>query len=568
MKSKFSRSVRAVALLATLSLLFLALGSCEKQPAGSTHLDEVREDLKSFGAAVEKRAMAEADPTEDEAKLTETKKTLAKTLADIETYGENLGKMKTLRKVSDLDLPAQLMSDGISQPFGLMIYDGESKKFVRLSQRESLFDESKKTLLFVHGMGINESWKNADLFFPTHNVLCFFWGAFAAEQSDPAGLLNVCDKTWFRDGKKRYTLTAEDVKTKAEWESGDDLRFSVTEILAAHYTDLLSAHPNYRDKEIALAGHSYGGLLVFGLLNYLENAFLSDLIGLDMLPDKVFFCDPYLHDGSSKRHISWLNDMQNPKGGIAFISVLTLRTARLLGVAVTLLRTNEFIGFTSRLLFEQRKLSIDDLRSSALFVSGPATADLGLSESHNYGFSWPSKIIGELLDSKHERDYACGLFNPYHSDFSKTGKAYDLKYNGTLSNEEGIEDVKDDKITLRDPKSRLCGFVYVDKNGNGEMDERLSFRVSGAKITVRDKSGATVCESITGTNGYFETVCAPGEYSAEITLPGKSQIVAAQIALPREPGRLALKSAQNQTWTLNATVEEGVCFTPLLIGAK
>ena len=417
--------------------------------------------------------------------------------------------MKKLLTREKLNLPEDLLSESNFQPFGLRIYDGS--KYVPIDTPD-IFDENKKTLMFAHGMGGNAAWENADTYFNSgYNVLTFFWGSFARE--DNLHMPAVCDKVWFYDGNLRYVT-----EPNGEWNNGENINYSVAEIYAAYYTDLLLSHPDYDSREIIIAGHSYGGMLTTGLLSYLTTAFRSGILPARLLPDRVVLCDPYFMQGITSRHIRWLNNLKNPDyGGIAYLAYETVQTANKLGISVSLIRTNYVVEYPITLAYPNTTVGSEmtkKFNSSVLYVDGPATGMLGVSESHVYGLVWPALNTCELYDSLNPDEYAYGIFNPYHADYARVGETYSLDYNNTPDN------LKDDIITLLNPAdTKIYGFVYNDVNGNGIMDERITKHISGAQVVIKNSDNEIVYDEPTSLNGYFSYRAKPGEYTVTVTVP-------------------------------------------------
>ncbi len=417
--------------------------------------------------------------------------------------------LTSLLSLSDIPLPETLTSSDNSLPFGLMLYDGE--KYVPAFTCDA-FDENKKSLFFTHGMGYNGSWYNSKGYFDAgYNVFAFFWGAFAGEDNMNAAV--VCDKVWFYDGSHRFRT-----ERGGTWNDGSSINHSLVEIYAASYCDFLLAHPDYTSKEITVAGHSYGGMMTFGLLSYLTAAFRSGVLDARLLPDRAIMCDPFLMNGNSSRHVRWLSDMQNPDfGGVAYLAYEGVLAAKSLGISVSLVRTSQFIAMPTVLAYRDLEIGnamLDKLNSSLLYVDAPATNMLNLSDAHNYGIYWPSYVTEEKFDSSNPTEYAYSPLNPYHADYARMGETYSLNFNKTPYN------LKDDEITLDyKGKTKIYGFVFEDENGNGELDERLSKHIVGATVEIKNSSQDVVFTATTSLSGYFEYFALPDVYTLSVTLP-------------------------------------------------
>lgn len=427
-------------------------------------------------------------------------------------YLSHASRMTELVTVDDLDLPDDLISESRMEPFGMRIFDGEKYVAYYSGNNKALFDENKKTIFFAHGMGYNGSFRNPDLFYDDYNILCFYWGAFASEPN--MNMPALAEKIYFYNGNLRY-LNSD----LSGWSDGKTLKYSVAEMYGAYYYDILSSHPNYA-KEIMISGHSYGGMLTYGLLNYLITAFRCGLIGVSVLPDSVALFDPFLIAGKENLKIRWLGDMKNPveHGGVVAIARQTMIDARIIGIAISLIRTSFFIEYptVAALAHESSDVNdrtyIDEFNSHTNFILGYATDMLGLGDGHDYARIWPTLFRTELFDSVYRNEYSFSLTNPYHSRFARVGSVYTLDYNDTPYVTE------DDIITIKDTSvSKLYGFVYDDINENGICDDGLRSHIYGATVTITDSDGKQIYNEKTSLNGYFEINDIPkGKYKISV----------------------------------------------------
>lgn len=421
--------------------------------------------------------------------------------------------MTELVSIDDLDLPDDLISESRRTPFGMRIFDGEKYVPYYSDNNKNLFDENKKTIFYAHGMGGNGSFNNPNLFYDDYNILSFYWGAFANEPN--INMSALAEKIFFYNGNLRY-LNAD----LSGWSNGKTLKYSLAETYGAYYCDVLLSHPNY-SKEITLCGHSYGGMLTYGLLNYLITALRCGLVEVSLIPDSISLFDPFLIAGKENLNIRWLHDMKNPikYGGIVAIARQTMIDARIIGIAITLIRTSFFVEYPTFMALSKDSFDykdrtpIDEFNSHTNFIAGYATNFLGLEGGHNYARVWPTLLRTELYDSVYRDEYAYSLRNPYHSRFARMGSVYTLDYNNSPHT------VKDDVITLNDTStSKLYGFVYKDENDNGICDDGLRSRIYGTNVTITDSDGKEIYNKKTGLNGYFEVNDIPkGRYKITVS---------------------------------------------------
>ena len=414
------------------------------------------------------------------------------------------GGMDSIVTINDLNnLPTDLLEDG---HFGLYIYNSTS--YVPYYGNENIFSTDKKTLFFIHGMGTRGAFSNSKEFFADYNLLAFYWSAFADEGNLKMPL--VGDKTWFYDGNLRYYSHSQ-----KKWIENTDINYSVVEMYFAYYYDVISSLSGY-DKEITLSGHSYGGMVTYGLISYLTNAIRNGLLGVDVLPDNVTLFDPYLLACENTRHIRWLGNMKNPtnKGGAIILAQQAIYDARILGIAVSLVRSSPIIEYPTQVGLNPQisdTTAIDKFNSQFFYIFGIANEMLDLSNAHIYAHTWSALMTTPRYDGTYSEEYSFSLLNPYHSKFARMGTRYTVNYNRTPEN------VDDDIITLSNTEIRkIYGFVYVDENGNDVPDERISSHVCGVKVMVKDENGKIVYLEKTSINGYYELPVTYGTYEISI----------------------------------------------------
>lgn len=427
-------------------------------------------------------------------------------------YGEEeYSSLTAIPKKSDIALPKEL-ADNVSAryKFGLQIFNGS--KFVDAFENASFFNPNKPTIFYAHGMGCNGTFNNpVDYRNAGYNCFSFFWGAYADEEY--LKFSTLAEKVWARDYTKRF-LTDENKWVTPETDSG----YSLTEIYAAYVIDFLSNNGGAQNSNLIFCGHSYGGMLSVALTSYLLEAYKSGLIGAEYLPDELTLFDPFFLPGQSGYHTRWLNDKVNDSENSAgYLTTVTsiLKESRRAGVAVSLIRTSDFIAMPAEM---PDKENYKELLASTVYVHGYGVALFSsspdsLSDGHNYGAMWPVYRKTTFYDENAEGELAFNFTNPYEILFARNGTRYEIDFKKTPF------DYEDDAMASSNITSaKIAGFVYFDKNGNGKLDEKISSHIRDVKVTL--SGNGTEKEFVTSLNGYFEFDVTPGEYTVKIALNG------------------------------------------------
>lgn len=437
----------------------------------------------------------------------------------MEEVGYNLDDsyVPTLTSIPTLDelgLPEFLKTadSGVSR-FGLQSYDKASNSWKSfLFDSDFPFDTTLPTIIFIHGMGGNDQLRNYKAIADSgYNMLCFYWGAFSRE--DNIDMPTVAEKLWFYDDNKRY---ADDERN---WHVDENLNYSVIEIMSTFYLELFKRYPNYSGSQISVLGHSYGGMMTFGFVSYITTAFKSGLINASVLPDSIYYLDPYLMPiKNTTKHIRWLGDITNPydEGGVMLYASRAVKDAKALGISQTFYRSSEGVALPAKLLAPKL---YDEIRNDCLHINADSTYLYSgldaMSWGHIYAIVWPGYTTWQTTDAfTNDTELGCGLFNPYEQLYSRNGVEYKIDYNNT----DKIFD--DDEISsVNIQKSKISGFVYVDANANNVMDERIGKHFYGANVTIKDADGNVILNTTTTINGYYEVEVEQGTYTITVTVP-------------------------------------------------
>ncbi len=423
--------------------------------------------------------------------------------------------LTSIPTLDELNLPEFIKTadSGVSR-FGLQSYDKDTNSWKSfLLDSDFTFDTSLPTIIFIHGMGGNDDLRNyKEIANNGYNMLSFYWGTFSRE--DNINMPVVAEKLWFYDSNKRY---ADDEKN---WHVDEEFNYSVIEVMSTFYLELFRRYPNYSGSQISVLGHSYGGMMTFGFVSYITTAFKCGLISASVLPDSIFYLDPYLMPvKNTAHHIRWLGDVKNnyDEGGVMKIASNAVKDAKQLGISQIFYRSSEGVALPAKLL--QPEL-YDEIRNDCLHLNADSTYLYAgqldaMSWGHIYAIVWPGYTTWQTTDAfTNNTELACGLFNPYEQLYSRNGVEYTIDYNDT----ENVYD--DDEVSsVNIEKAKISGFVYVDANANNVMDERIGKHFYGANVTIKDADGNVVLDTTTTINGYYEVEVTQGTYTITVTVP-------------------------------------------------
>ena len=478
-------------------------------------------------------------------------------------YGENDYKPLTkFRTLDSIYFPDGLLETGL----GMWIYKSDNDTWVRTDTEagRALFDQKKPTFISTHGMGWSSYADCPELYCDQYNVLAFAWGALADETSFAA----IVDKVWLSKFSWKDVNT-EETHVGARWESkvvdengdvtwvweiDDTPDASAIEMYCAYYYDFFSHFPDYEGSSIHLFGHSYGGMISCGATNYLITAYKCGLIPAGMLPDMITMLDPFMMRlTNAGRDIPWLGNISPDFGNICEVFYQTALACKELGITIRMTRFNKGVSMPAALYI----YGGEDVGTSYWnFINNIVYAHLddesvnilgGPEKSHNYAWDWfTSYYTGTMLydhSATKTQEQALCFDMDYDASFARSGIKYNLNLNGTKNNTDddvlhsfyreykydGLPECPDsDQERNETPeewakltgKAKIAGFVYLDRNKNGKLDERIKDHLSGAKVVVKDASGKEIYSVTTAVNGYYEVeVDAEGAYTVSVTLP-------------------------------------------------
>ena len=477
------------------------------------------------------------------------------------SYGDGEYKpMEKIRTLDDIYFPEGLLETEL----GMWIYNGQEDEWYRTDSEEgrAAFDQARPTFISTHGMGCSSHADDPDIYYAAgYNVICFMWGAYADEDNSHVG--DIVDKVWLSDYNrydavgKTYYVGARWEKEDGTWEEEDPSDASVIEMYCAFYYDLFSHFPDYAGSSIHVFGHSYGGMISIGATSLLTTAYKCGLLPAYMLPDVVTLLDPYFMRCSGY-DIAWLGEDTPAAGNIAEIAYQTALDCQKLGIAVQMFRFTKSVAFPATLHYFADKQGGDLNISYWNFVNSVLYAHLtdnsiavfnnNPGTQHNYAWDWyteyyTGKKLTDACATKTEEQAFCFEMD-YDASFARTGIKYNVDLNGTTEDTDddilysfyreykydGKNDLYPNSDVLASEtleqvaelhgKAKIAGFVFLDQNGNGKLDERIKDHLSGAKVTIFDEDGNEVYSTETTINGFYEyEVEKEGKYTIKVKYP-------------------------------------------------
>lgn len=400
--------------------------------------------------------------------------------------------------MEDIYLPAGLDLNEL----GLFWANGSD--WVRYDSENVIFDDDKPVIIFAHGMGTgahapySQKWLDAG-----YNVGCFMWSEFSDDEP-----FTGQSKVWgVYPGKMRW-------KSDGKFEKNDVPSHSLAEIYAACYNDFFASRA-FSGSEIRIYGHSLGGQLTAALSSYFVSALDTGKMNPSFFPDRITILDPFLWNSSDETYITWLNKTLED-GGSVKATLDTVQSLRAKGAAVEFVRSSPWVemaaltngndGNNYALKKETAYLEID----TTFLPSKYGLVD-GIAACHEVGEDWYSGAIDQpvFLDSS-EGAYGEYGISPNTSTsyiYARMGNAYALDLNSTE------EDYSDDTLcSVNIEKPKIAGFVFLDKNDNGIMDDRIISRISGITVSLYEKGQKKALSSVTtNINGYYEFEAEPGK---------------------------------------------------------
>ena len=327
-------------------------------------------------------------------------------------------------------------------------------------------------------------------------------------------------------------------------------------MFGAYYYDFFSAFPDYAGSSIHIFGHSYGGMISIGATSLLTTAFKCGVLPAYMLPDMITMLDPYMMR-CSVYDIPWLGDDTPDFGNICEVAYRTALDCQKLGITVRLFRFTKSVAYPATMNNFALKYGGDLNISYWNFVNNIIYAHLNdetidvfssMEKQHNYAWDWftdyyTGKILTDAEAKLTEEQVLCFEMS-YDASFARTGIKYSVDLSGTMKNTDDdvvssfFREYKYDGADNDYPSSdvarsetaeeiakltgnaKIAGFVYLDRNKNGKLDERIRDHLSGAKIVVTNAAGEEILSSVTTVNGYYEVeVSEKGDYTVKVELP-------------------------------------------------
>ena len=376
-----------------------------------------------------------------------------------------------LVKLSDIYFPEGILDTGL----GMFIWDNAHNSWVRTNTTEgkAIFDQTKPTTVFAHGMGGNGYSSKPDLYTEMgYNVINFAWGTFSDEISEE--WTRIADKIWYHDDLRWLSNSGEFI-------SDDCPSANAAEIYVAYYYDLFSAFPDYSGSEIMIYGHSYGGMLTMGVTSLMCSLYESGEMPAYMVPDKVNLLDPYFMRASVAKDIPWLGGMDQPSIGNVLETIYqTSVKCREIGIAVGSFRTSKMVCWPCTLNKFGEDLTgsywnfCNNIVYSHLDDDSRLTVENYMNRIHAYGWDWftdyyyAGQELKDAAATTDEEAYFIGM--SYAAMFARSGIKYDLDLSGTERN-------TDDDVLV----SFVCDYD-TELNDSIENEDVSEHKTGKAKI--------------------------------------------------------------------------------------
>ena len=445
-----------------------------------------------------------------------------------------------LIQLKDIYFPEGILDTGL----GMFIWDKNTKNWIRTDTEagKAVFDKTKATTVFAHGMGGNGHSSRPDEYTEMgYNVVNFAWGTFSNEESVVWSY--IADKIFFINESMRW-LNNED-----KFVSDDIPNVSVAEIYVAYYYDLFSAFPDYSGSEIMIYGHSYGCMLTMAVASCMCTLYNKGQMPAYMFPDVINLLDPYFSAFSYANIVKWLpDDEQQVFGNALKIIYQAGLKCRNNGTAIGLFRTSKLICGPCTVNSFGTDVTgaywdfCNSIVYSHLSDESKDTVKNYMSRIHQYGWDWftdyyyQDQILTDSTSTTGEEVYYMGM--SYEAMYARAGIKYDVNLSGTEHNgyddvftsffcdyDTEINDVANNEspeilAAYKTGKAKIAGFAYEDKNGNGKFDDRICSHVAGVTVTIKNKDGQTIYSAATEANGYYEVETdVAGEYTITFTAP-------------------------------------------------
>lgn len=447
------------------------------------------------------------------------------TLEDIPaiSYYDNLPE----EAVAELYMPAGLRYEGI----GLFVCYIDDNGGVGIKKTTSqagldLFDATKPTFLFIHGMQRNFGARydeGVNFLKPVieagYNVLLFRWSQFCDEETP----MIIEPKLWGTT-KDKGLVGMRWRNTDNKYVTDDIPNASMAEIFGAYYIDFMLRF-NYTGSLIQFTGHSMGGQLLFSSMSYLLTKEQEGLISPALLPDKVTAFDPYFAPFKDDVYCQWLGkkiseyvfdeagnpvNFPNSKSQRFTSSMDTIADTavalRNRGIACEYVPSISGYVHLLMQLFDPNDPAIDRFKNNCVVLEYRSdwTDITDFNSFHLAGREWYmlSALQGYLMDNalNNPTDFAPTATTPLSYFYARVGTVYRMEPNYTIDVEDDI--IYSDNVT----GAKIAGFAFYDANANGVYDERLQARVPGVKLELYMKDGYSeklIATRITDESGYY-----------------------------------------------------------------
>lgn len=397
----------------------------------------------------------------------------------------------TLITAEDIYLPASINKE----TFGLFFYDTNGNKTI---SKNATINKNKSLVIFFQSSDDNEDnynileWQQKG-----YNVGVFMWQQLADD--DP---YTAERKIWGR-GNLRFSNNPQSlVKTK------DTPKYSMAETFVAYYYDFMSKQ-NFSGGEIRFQGLSHGAQLIVGASSYLMELEKEGLIDKSFFPDRVTMFEAFFSGTSDNTYINWLDKPIGYDGTIK-LACDTIKQMKTKGIAIEYIRSSlaEYTAIEEGKVFEKllKEVCLLDYRSD--WINDYSVE--GLNEKHQIGQKWYNKMLEYAMPidtaSVAFEQYSISPRVPTSYIYARMGTKYGMENNESFELEDEIYFSTNSIVPL------VAGFVFLDKNENGNNDNRIISRVDGVELElymVEENKETLLGRTVSRNGGYYQFPIEP-----------------------------------------------------------
>lgn len=412
--------------------------------------------------------------------------------------GATVGSKVQLVKLSDVQIPEHLDQDNL---FGLFFFDEYGKATpVKDGVDKVCYDPNKPTIIFIHGMQMNNGYNSVDPFPNPDGVVKagYNFGVFLWSQLADCGLPgNGKKKIW---GRTNGSFFYEDENGKRVEETEDTLQYSTAEVFVAYWMDFFDK-AGCNSPTVTFSGHSLGANTLFAVTSYMTTLYKEGLIDKKYLPDRLTYLDAYLDaKEDADTYVAWLGDTIGEDGVIG-LARNAVDAARELGISTEYVKSSQFVSYLSDMVIYGGPGKSRSLFDKMLYLDYNCDYQPLDPAKHTACMYWIlSTIDRKIYDASGDgnNEFAFNYNTPVSYSYARNCVEYNMESNLTESNFD--DDVH---YSVNVNNAKIAGFAFYDENDNGINDDRVKSRAKGVKVELWCGT-EKVDEKITGESGYYE----------------------------------------------------------------